>query len=52
VHGAWADASGWSGVIERLEKEERFMAERAGAEIVEVHSSHVSTVFHPGKVTA
>jgi pimeloyl-ACP methyl ester carboxylesterase len=30
---------------------ERFMAQRAGATTVEINSSHVAMVSHPGKVT-
>ena len=44
IHGAWADGSCWSGVIERQ------FAARMGATTVEIPSSHVAMVSHPGDV--
>ena len=45
VHGAFADASSWAGVIERLQ------ASRAGATITEVEGSHVIMISQPQVVT-
>src|SRR2546423_6843813 len=60
VHGAFADASSWTGVIQRLQARGvqvtapanplrgiRSMAERAGATITEVEGSHVIMVSQP-----
>ena len=43
VHGAYADASSWNRVIE--------LAQRAGADIVEVEGSHVIIISQPQAVT-
>jgi len=64
VHGAFADASSWNGVIERLQQQGytviapaagadvvRSMARRAGADIVEVEGSHVIMISQPQAVT-
>jgi pimeloyl-ACP methyl ester carboxylesterase len=63
VHGAFADASSWNGVIERLQQQGytviapaadyvvRSMAQRAGADIVEVEGSHVIMISQPQAVT-
>jgi alpha-beta hydrolase superfamily lysophospholipase len=75
VHGAFADASSWNGVIERLHRQGytviapanplrgvaadkaagsdivRSMAQRAGADIVEVEGSHVIMISQPQAVT-
>ena len=44
VHGAFADASSWNGVI-------RSQAQRAGADITEVEGSHVIMISQPQAVT-
>jgi hypothetical protein len=44
VHGAWADGSSWSAVIERQ------FAARMGATTVEIPTSHVAMVSHPDGV--
>jgi hypothetical protein len=44
VHGAFADASSWNGVIERLQQ-------RGGADIIEVEGSHVIMISQPQAVT-
>jgi hypothetical protein len=41
VHGAWADGSCWSAVIERQ------FAARMGATTVEVPAGHLAMVSHP-----
>jgi hypothetical protein len=46
VHGAWADASGFSDAAGQ-----RFMAERGNARIEEVATSHASMVSQPEAVT-
>jgi hypothetical protein len=51
IHGAWAEGSCWSGVIERLQAGERQFAARMGAATVEIASSHVAMVSDPGDVT-
>jgi hypothetical protein len=51
VRGAFADASSWNGVVERLQAAGiRSMAERAGATIAEVEGSHVIMVSQPDAV--
>ncbi len=79
LHGAWADGSCWSAVIERLQGDgyhvtapqfpltaladdvarlrqvlppgaERQFAARMGATTIEIPSSHVAMVSHPGDV--
>ena len=60
VHGAFADASSWDGVIERLQDagypelagtaNVRAMAQHALAQIVEVRASHVAMISHPDAV--
>jgi hypothetical protein len=50
IHGAWAEGSCWSGVIERLQAGERQFAARMGAATAEIASSHVAMVSHPGDV--
>jgi hypothetical protein len=42
VHGAWADGSSWSAVIQRLQAD--------GATTVEVATNHVAMVSHPDEV--
>jgi len=44
VHGAWANGSSWSAVIERQ------FAPRMGATTVEVSTNHVAMVSHPDDV--
>jgi len=44
VHGAFADASSWNGVI-------RSHAQRAGADILEIEGSHVIMISQPQAVT-
>jgi hypothetical protein len=44
VHGAWANGSSWSAVIERQ------FAPRMGATTVEVSTNHVAMVSHPDEV--
>jgi hypothetical protein len=67
VHGAFADASSWNGVIKRLQAHgvpvtvpanplrgtdvTRSLAQRAGATITEVDSSHLIMVSQPQAVT-
>jgi hypothetical protein len=51
IHGAWAEGSCWSGVIEPLQAGERQFAARMGAATVEIASSHVAMVSDPGDVT-
>jgi pimeloyl-ACP methyl ester carboxylesterase len=53
VHGAWADGSSWSAVIERLQADgyaERHFAARMGATTVEIPTNHVAMVSHPDDV--
>ena len=60
IHGAWADGSCWSGVIEQLQADgydqaippdaERQFAARMGATTVETPSSHVPMGSRPGDV--
>jgi hypothetical protein len=65
VHGAWADGSSWSAVIERLQADgymvaqddqalppdaQRMFAKRMGATTVEVPSGHLAMVSHPAEV--
>jgi hypothetical protein len=45
VHGAFADGSSWSSVIQRLQKEGYIVT------AVEIDSSHVAMVSHPDAVT-
>jgi hypothetical protein len=42
VHGAWADGSSWSAVIQHLQAD--------GATTVEVATNHVAMVSHPDEV--
>jgi alpha-beta hydrolase superfamily lysophospholipase len=55
VHGAWADASGFAGVIRALQdrgfRVVGFMAERAHARIQEVAASHAAMVSQPDAAT-
>jgi hypothetical protein len=59
VHGAWADGSSWSAVIEHLQADgdqaippdaQRVFAPRMGATTVEVSTNHVAMVSHPDEV--
>ena len=61
VHGAWADGSCWSAVIERLQAAGHHVVapqfpltsladDVTGATTVEVPSSHVAMVSHPSEV--
>ena len=65
AHGAFADASSWNGVIERLQQQGYTViappnplrgvatdsARRAGASITEVEGSHVIMISQPQVVT-
>jgi pimeloyl-ACP methyl ester carboxylesterase len=52
---AWVDIPSWAlvGTVDRVipPAAQLFMAERAGARIVEVKASHLSMISHPGAVT-
>jgi len=51
VHGAFADASSWNSVIDRLQHQGyTSMAQRAGADVLEVEGSHVIMVSQPQAV--
>jgi alpha-beta hydrolase superfamily lysophospholipase len=51
VHGAFADASSWNGVIERLQKKGVRVTAPANPKITEVEGSHVIMISQPQAVT-
>jgi hypothetical protein len=53
VHGAWADASGWSGHPATAgipPAELTFVAKRAGAHSTELNAGHLSMIANPETV--